>query len=265
MGKKQAVPTIQQTGLRHGQKDDVAHLEDLRRAIQLTSRFIASIDRHKPTKPVSEIAMTGPLRRLETAVSKDDIHLLAIPKAYVKSYIKPQFEMEPDIPLEANRLIEFLENKRGARSRDTLIQDIVYTTDPSTATITLKDIYAKDTAIITITMVPGKNHWGINRIITSGDEEFSTWVRSKKPNGLLLEHMEIIGQKLVDCSGKKPKQIRAQTESKVFELCEVSYIPVSFRISQLWLTYLETKQSIRPREEVKGNLEDQLYDLRDTI
>ena len=274
--KKQARPTIQETGFTNWNWKDFAepeHLQNLRTTIKEASILIADIERAKVTQ---RMALTGKLRRLGYIEEPGEIAILVIPKPALSTIRKePEFESEPNIPLDANKLIGLLQSWDGRggqklRNRWLAVEKVTYQhEDPFIATIHFADKNnLKPTARkIDLILVPSKKHWGIHRISTSGDVEFNKWAKSKQPDGMLPEGIEysIGDQMLLDTRGRKPKEVSADTETKVFALCGIPFIPLGYRTNNLWKIYLESKTDIgkedTEEEDIPNKLNELVYEM----
>lgn len=244
--KKKRRPTVQEIGFADfgDGLEEPQHLLHLRQSIRLAAALINDME---VAKVAQRIAITGKLRRLGYIERPNEIELLVIPKARKKITGEPEFETDPNVPFYTNYVIEKLQSWEGRgrnaiRQRWNQIDKITFRKeDPFTAIIHFNPLN-QGQGTVSIILVPSKRHWGINRIATSGDVQFNAWAKSRQPNGMLPEGVEyaIDSQMLMDTKGKKPREISADTETKVFNLCGMRYIPTGYRVDNLWKTYLES-------------------------
>jgi DNA polymerase/3'-5' exonuclease PolX len=268
--KRSPVPHISAVGFSNGTDDEMTqYYRSLREAISAASRLIRDIEGPSGRSNVFQVAITGTLRRLERIVDPNNIEFIAIPRPSPPSSIdkEPEFDDTPNVSLEGNKLVTALsqlrEKKRGHWVQ---VDQVSYEHYPTRAIVKFRQKFGNSIGTLIIYMVPGKKHWGINRIATSGDEEFNQWATTSKTNGgMLPAGTEYANQMLIDTTKRKPKELNLRTEKAVFDYCGLSYIPVIFRQDKLWLTYMETKQNILPKAkqlDIHVRLEKIEEDLR---
>jgi hypothetical protein len=249
-------------------REELEHLRELRSYITIGSRLIWNTQ-HPTPSAVKKIALTGTLRRLETIIEKGSIEIIAIPRQLPISRRKQLERLDPESKeLNTNTLRVRLDKMKLRRTAGIHIIGVKHLEDPAREVITMSAALNRGLVgseeEITIYLVPGINHWGINRIATSGDEEFNKWAQSQKPDGMLPPAIQVIEQKMVNVSGKKPKEVKARTEKDVFELCGINYIPVSYRTDNLWRVYIEEKLNI-PQKKRPKNIDEALENIKKTL
>lgn len=264
--KKAAVPHISTVGFASANREREQHYRELREAISAASRLINDIEGTTKSPNVFKVAMTGTLRRLERIIDPDEIEFIAIPRPSPTSAPEPQFDNTPNIPLEKNKLITELYRLKSKRGGHWIkVDSLTFEQNPSKAIIGFSKKFGGAIGTLTIYMVPGKKHWGINRIATSGDTEFNEWATTPKEiGGMLPAGTEYANQMLIDATKRKPKELNLRTEQAVFNHCKINYIPLILRTDKLWLTYIETGQNMR-RETEPLELHKNLEEIEDNM